>query len=190
MVLINKVGGYSQPLNEKVRNALAASHARELAGKPGGVYVINASDIEPQQISLLYTVARLVIDDSADSFISRLKESRLAAEAVPAANACFESERSNFIKVHDLPEEEKLKFFNGIGGFSEDGREYVIRLGNGRRTPLPWSNIIASKDFGFLVTESGGGYTWYGNSREFKLTPWARPGDGPAGRGILYKRSG
>lgn len=173
VVLINKVEGYSQPLNEKVRNAIAASHARELAGKPGGVYVINASDIEPQQISLLYTVARLVIDDSADSFISRLKESRLAAEAVPAANACFESERSNFIKVHDLPEEEKLKFFNGIGGFSEDGREYVIRLGNGRRTPLPWSNIIASKDFGFLVTESGGGYTWYGNSREFKLTPWA-----------------
>ncbi|HOL92412.1 MAG TPA: glycosyl transferase, partial [Clostridiales bacterium] len=43
----------------------------------------------------------------------------------------------------------------------------------GRRTPLPWSNIIANRDFGFLVTESGGGYTWYRNSREFKLTPWA-----------------
>jgi cellobiose phosphorylase len=173
VVLINKVEGYSQPLNEKVRNAIAASHARELSGKPGGVFVINASDIEPQQMSLLYTAARLVVEDSPDSFMSRLKESRLAAESVPAANACFDGERSSHIKVHDLPGEEELQFFNGIGGFSRDGREYVIRLGAGRRTPLPWSNIIANKNFGFLVTECGGGYTWYRNSREFKLTPWA-----------------
>lgn len=173
VVLINKVEGYSRPLNEKVRNAIAASHARELSGKPGGVFVINASDIEPQQMSLLYTAARLVVEDSPDSFMSRLKESRLAAESVPAANACFDGERSSHIKVHDLPGEEELQFFNGIGGFSRDGREYVIRLGAGRRTPLPWSNIIANKNFGFLVTECGGGYTWYRNSREFKLTPWA-----------------
>ena len=173
VVLINKVEGYNQPLNEKVRNAIAASHARELAGKPGGVFVINASDIEPQQVSLLYTAARLVVEESPETFISRLKEARLSAEAVPSASACFDSEKRNPIKVHDVPEEEKLQFFNGIGGFSRDGREYVIRLGNGRRTPLPWSNIIANRDFGFLVTESGGGYTWFRNSREFKLTPWA-----------------
>ncbi|HPV00934.1 MAG TPA: glucoamylase family protein [Clostridiales bacterium] len=173
VVLINKVEGYNQPLNEKVRNAIAASHARELSGKPGGVYVINSSDIGPQQISLLYTAARLVVEESPEVFTGRLRESRLVAEAMPAASACFDSEKRSQIKVHDMPEEEELQFFNGIGGFSRDGTEYVIRLGGGRRTPLPWSNIIANRDFGFLVTESGGGYTWYKNSREFKLTPWA-----------------
>lgn len=95
------------------------------------------------------------------------------AEAMPAASACFDSEKRSQIKVHDMPEEEDLQFFNGIGGFSRDGTEYVLMLGGGRRTPLPWSNIVANRDFGFLVTESGGGYTWYKNSREFKLTPWA-----------------
>ncbi|HOL92139.1 MAG TPA: glucoamylase family protein, partial [Clostridiales bacterium] len=148
VVLINKVEGYSQPLNEKVRNAISASHAGKLTGKPGGVFVINASDIEPHQVSLLYTAARLVVEESPETFMNRLKESRLAAEAVPAASACFDSEKRNPIKIHDMPEDEKLQFFNGIGGFSRDGREYVIRLGNGRRTPLPWSNIIANRDFG------------------------------------------
>lgn len=173
VVLINKVEGYNQPLNEKVRNAIAASHARELAGKPGGVYVINSSDIGPQQISLLYTAARLVVEESPEVFTGRLRESRLVAEAMPAASACFDSEKRSQIKVHDMPEEEDLQFFNGIGGFSRDSTEYVLMLGGGRRTPLPWSNIVANRDFGFLVTESGGGYTWYKNSREFKLTPWA-----------------
>ncbi len=183
VILIRKTEGYSQPVNEKVRNAISSSHARELVNKPGGVFVISLSDIEPQQVSLLYTVARIVIKDSVESFRNLLKESRLGTETIPAASACYDSERPHRITVHDEPEEKKLLFFNGIGGFSEDGGEYVIRLVNGRRTPLPWSNIISNRDFGFLVTESGGGYTWFKNSREFKLTPWPndpvtdRPGE-------------
>ncbi|MCL1851754.1 MAG: glycosyl transferase family 36 [Peptococcaceae bacterium] len=66
---------------------------------------------------------------------------------------------------------EKL-FDNGYGGFSADGRSYLIDLPPGRTTPLPWSNIIANKNFGFLISESGGGYTWSQNSREYKLSPW------------------
>ena len=50
-------------------------------------------------------------------------------------------------------------FFNNIGGFSSDGREYVIRLTNNITTPMPWSNIVSNEEFGFLVTESGAGYT-------------------------------
>ena len=38
---------------------------------------------------------------------------------------------------------------------------------------MPWSNVIANPQFGCLLTESGGGYTWFGNSRENKLTTWA-----------------
>ncbi len=58
----------------------------------------------------------------------------------------------------------QLLFYNEIGGFSPDGKEYVIRLNRNEATPLPWSNIIANEEFGFLVTESGSGYTWCGNS--------------------------
>jgi N,N'-diacetylchitobiose phosphorylase len=70
-----------------------------------------------------------------------------------------------------------LQFDNGYGGFSADGREYVIRLqpdgrGGHHRPPMPWTNVIANQQAGFLVTESGASYTWSGNSRTNRLTAW------------------
>lgn len=69
--------------------------------------------------------------------------------------------------------EEDLLYFNGLGGFSSDGYEYVIRLEKDQMTPVPWSNVIANPEFGFMVTESGGGFSWCKNSRENKLSPWS-----------------
>lgn len=63
-----------------------------------------------------------------------------------------------------------LKFYNGFGGFRDGGREYVI-LGH-TRTPAPWINCISNKNFGFIVSETGGGPVWNQNSRENRLTPW------------------
>ena len=84
-----------------------------------------------------------------------------------------------------------LEFFNGLGGFSDDGREYVTVLGAGQWTPAPWINVIANPDFGFLVSESGAGYTWALNSRENQLTPWSNdPVGDPAGRGDLHPGRG
>jgi len=67
---------------------------------------------------------------------------------------------------------------NGHGRFDDDGREYVIRV-RGREDgtlvlpPRPWVNVIASETFGCLVSETGAGTTWCGNSREHRLTPWS-----------------
>jgi cyclic beta-1,2-glucan synthetase len=74
-------------------------------------------------------------------------------------------------------DEEPLLFFNGYGGFSESGSEYVIRLpwrhGEGLLyPPQPWINILSNENFGSLLSESGAGYTWAGNSRLRRLTPW------------------
>ncbi|MFZ4700244.1 MAG: GH36-type glycosyl hydrolase domain-containing protein [Candidatus Methylumidiphilus sp.] len=81
-----------------------------------------------------------------------------------------------------------LEFFNGLGGFAEDGREYVIVLDKGQWTPAPWVNVIANADFGFMVSELGGGFTWCGNSRENQLTTWSNdPVCDPPGE-ILYLR--
>ena len=66
----------------------------------------------------------------------------------------------------------ELHYFNGLGGFSLDGREYAIYLGPGKVTPSPWANVIATPDFGCLVTESGLGCTWSGNSQQNRLTTW------------------
>src|SRR4030095_3140651 len=83
----------------------------------------------------------------------------------------------------------KVSFFNGIGGFAHGGREYVSTLGEGQWSPAPWSNIIAnSPDFGFLVTETGGGFTWATNSHENRLTSWSNDAvSDPPGEAIYIR---
>jgi N,N'-diacetylchitobiose phosphorylase len=87
---------------------------------------------------------------------------------------------------------EALRFFNGHGGFSEDGREYVIRLPAGPdgpvRPPLPWTNVVANDHAGFLVSESGACSTWAANSRENRLTPWSNDPVGDPHEEALYLR--
>lgn len=81
-----------------------------------------------------------------------------------------------------MMETNKLQFFNGVGGFGENGKTYVVKLEKEERTPAPWVNVIANPEFGFIVSESGGGYTWKKNSREYKLTNWSNDpvGDEPS----------
>ena len=62
---------------------------------------------------------------------------------------------------------------NGLGGFTPDGREYVVVLEGERDTPLPWSNVLANAEFGTIVSSAGSAFTWAGNSRENRLTPFA-----------------
>ena len=91
------------------------------------------------------------------------------------------------------PPAEPLQFFNGYGGFSPDGTEYVLRIATdaaGQRAlpPLPWINVVANRHCGFLVSETGAGYTWHGNSRENRLTPWSNdPVCDPHGEAIYLR---
>ena len=87
---------------------------------------------------------------------------------------------------------EPLRFFNGVGGFTADGNEYVMRLDRQdhgvRLPPLPWCNVIANSRGGFVASESGLGFSWSENSRENRLTPWFNdPVCDPAGE-ALYVR--
>jgi cellobiose phosphorylase len=85
-----------------------------------------------------------------------------------------------------------LRFFNGYGGFSSDGNEYIITLNPKNSFPLdkstntsplsidypalppqPWVNTVSNEHFGFLISETGAGCTWSRNSREHRLTPWS-----------------
>lgn len=94
-------------------------------------------------------------------------------------------------EVDDTPALERradLLFDNGIGGFTADGREYVIHLRPGDTTPAPWCNVVANPEFGALVTESGGGFTWGGNSGEHRLTPWTNDPVSDLPGGAIYVR--
>ena len=64
---------------------------------------------------------------------------------------------------------EKTKFKNKYGYFTEHGDEYVI---TNPRTPRPWVNVNSNPDYGYVVSQTGGGFSWYGNSQLSRLTLW------------------
>jgi N,N'-diacetylchitobiose phosphorylase len=106
-------------------------------------------------------------DEDADELAIAAPDVGGRAPRVPVGQAThFASPRSAGV----------LEDFNGVGGFDVEADEYVIHLPDARngahRPPLPWTNVIANEAAGFLVSESGAGYTWAANSRENRLTPW------------------
>ena len=166
VILIDDVSNSRQALYNRVIGLIALMPEPEILDKPAGVFVRHVEQVTVEDLVLLESVARVVLPgenarsaeqlDSAGSHsISDLAfEQPVSAAAAP--------ERS-------LPE---LIFYNGCGGFTPDGREYLITLGPDQATPAPWVNVIANPSFGTVISESGGGYTWAENSHELRLTPW------------------
>ncbi len=79
----------------------------------------------------------------------------------------------NVLSEPRVEPEQSYEFFNGFGGFIREGKEYEIVLEDSQKPPVPWINVIANKNFGFHISESGAGFTWASNSRENKITPWS-----------------
>jgi len=187
VVLRHGVSGYEEPVGEKLRALLLELGTREQLGQHAGVHFLSADHIGGDERRLLEVAAHVVLDTDRGELGSQL--ARVHEE--PALLPRFLPGGSTESEIEETPALERpggLLFDNGLGGFSGDGREYVIHLGSGETTPAPWCNVLANAEFGTLVTEAGGGYTWSGNSGEHRLTPWTndpvsdRPGE------VLYVR--
>jgi cyclic beta-1,2-glucan synthetase len=58
------------------------------------------------------------------------------------------------------------------GAFDPEDGAYRFTADRTHPTPRPWVNVLANPGFGALVSESGAGCTWAGNSRLHQLTAW------------------
>ncbi len=176
---------YIQSLQRELEAMIRTSGLQIMRDKPGGVFLRRADLMPSADRILLHAVARAVVVTERGSLEEQLQRSTIEA-ALPTPFVPRSPSQSYPESPLNLPE---LKFFNGVGGFHQDGREYVIVLGADQWTPAPWSNVIANgADFGFQITETGGGYTWSVNSRENRLTPWSNdPVSDPPGE-IIYLR--
>lgn len=173
LVIINeKAHSYQQDLQSALEGLVRSSQVRlspEMSDALGNIFLLRADLISAQLRAMLQCVARAVLFGRRGSLAEQVLRSQRAmpvgAVAVehPAAETAAESAQ--------VPGE--LAFANGVGGFAENGREYVVILSEGVRTPQPWINVIANPSFGFLASESGSGYTWSLNSHENQLTPWS-----------------
>ncbi len=162
--------GYRQALHDQIIGLIAAGADADLRDRPGGIFVRPGDQIAEEDRVLFQAVARVIISDSRGTLAEQAGRRGPADPAVPAL-APTRRHRPPAPTVAPTARED-LVFFNGIGGFTPDGREYVISTGPGQVTPAPWVNVMANRSFGALVSESGCGYTWSENAHEFRLTPW------------------
>ncbi|MEE8361293.1 MAG: protein ndvB, partial [Gemmatimonadales bacterium] len=173
LVILNaKETSYAQDLQEYFEamvRAIQSAVGHEPDGTHGGVFVLREDLMPPEDRVLLRSAARLFIFAGRGSLAEQVvRLQRLRPGPVPPR---LRAPRKDIETVP--PPKLDLEFFNGLGGFTPDGREYVTVLGDGQWTPAPWINVVANDQFGFQVSESGSGYTWSVNSRENKLTPWS-----------------
>ena len=187
LVLLSRTAtGYRDDAWEDVHRLLQEQGATEWVGRPAGIHLIRADQVVEEQRRLLEVSAGAVLDADGGSLREQLAPRELAPRPLPRLDPTRAT--AEFDPAPALERPTDLLFDNGVGGFSPDGREYVIHLGPGASTPAPWCNVLANDHFGCLVTEAGGGYTWSGNSGEFRLTPWTNdPVLDPAGESLYLR---
>jgi cyclic beta-1,2-glucan synthetase len=181
VILNSRETGYAQELMNQVRRLISRLGSDFWVNRRGGIFLLLADQMTFDDLVLLKTVARVILRKERGPLGNQLKELLEMPDLLPPFNPTLAGEIDEATPPLDRPAD--LKFDNGIGGFSEDGREYVIYLQPELWTPAPWVNVIANEQFGFLVSEGGSGYSWAINSGENRLTSWSndpvsdRPGE-------------
>jgi len=169
VVLIEDPSVYRQEVTERVLGLVAAGPDAALVDRSGGVFVRRADQVPEEDRHLLLAVSRLVIADAGGT-LAQFVDRRLRADPAPPRLRPPRVLRSD--GPGPVPTFDDLLFDNGIGGFTRDGREYIITLRPGATTPAPWCNVLANPGFGTVISERGAAYTWAENCHEFRLTPW------------------
>ncbi|HSP40615.1 MAG TPA: glucoamylase family protein, partial [Gillisia sp.] len=182
LLIINEhAPGYIDEVHDAIQLAIESSLERDVINKRGGVFTCRVDKIQDEDLTLLLSVAHAIFDKKLPDF-QKIK--------LPAVTNSwyFEGEEAVYLPLIEAgiindslfkEKQQKLQFFNGYGGFSEDGKEYHILIRKDPATgfpifpPVPWVNVIANAEFGFIISERGAGYTWSENSRENKLTSWS-----------------
>ncbi|MBC7945514.1 MAG: DUF3131 domain-containing protein, partial [Burkholderiales bacterium] len=192
VILNEEAASYEQTLHDRLRR-LTQTHGQThgqtqrqapLPGAAGSVFLLAAANLPERDLDLMLASAKAVLVAARGSLRKQLATPAQTTPLPPllTVNQRFREEPSPPLYYMELP------YFNGLGGFTQDGREYVIYLGPKACTPAPWVNVMANANFGALVSESGNGFSWYGNSQSNRLTPWANDAVGdPAGDAIYIR---
>ena len=185
VILNEQEEGYYQELSQRIKDLISGIKIFDTDPKCAGSFLLNTSSMEREEVTLLLSIARIVLTGN-----NRLLSKKVRNIILKQKNdKSFDKILAKDIGYEEgsLPVEE-TDFFNGVGGFSKDGREYIITLKEGQKTPNPWINVISSPVFGTNISESGSGYTWSLNSRENKITKWSNdPVSDPSSEAIYIR---
>jgi cellobiose phosphorylase len=176
---------YRQQLQEQILGLIAAGVEAHFVERPGGgIFVRHAEQISNEDRLLFESVARVIISDSRGTLAEQVGRRAPLEVRVPRLTPT----RTYRPEPPLEPIVDDLILFNGLGGFTPDGREYVIAPPRGKATPAPWVNVLANPNFGTVVAESGQAYTWNMNAHLYRLTPWQNDTVDEANGEALYIR--
>jgi cyclic beta-1,2-glucan synthetase len=186
LVILNQESpSYDSPLRAQLLR-LVEAHSQETGiDKPGGVFLRDWYPMPDDLRYLVFASSSVVLAGNRGSLAQQLADTSEAPAQGPGfVGGAKAEEPSQPLPFLELP------YFNGKGGFSQDGREYAIYLKPGDTTPGPWVNVMANAGFGTLVSESGLGFTWRGNSQMNRLTPWNNDPVSDEPGEVIYLRDG
>ena len=169
VILVEDFSSYRQALLDAVMGLIAAGHEATQIDRPGGIFVRRGDQMPEEDRILFQAMARVVLHEGAGTFAEQVERRPRGLPPIPSiVRRSVSGENASTA----MAQRDDLVFRNAHGGFTGDGREYVVVLNDGLSTPAPWVNVLANEHFGTLVSERGSAYTWLGNSHEYRLTPW------------------
>ncbi|MBI5950393.1 MAG: hypothetical protein HY865_01935 [Chloroflexi bacterium] len=172
LVILNEEdAGYALDLHNTIMRQIVRMGVVDSLNQRNGIFILRADQLQPADRILFETVAGVILDEKNGTLAEHALRLTLQTIRLPQFTASL-SPTVDPEPTVSLPLPVDLLADNGLGGFSPDGKEYIIHLKSGQHTPHPWINVIANPQFGFLVSESGFGSTWAKNSGENRLTPW------------------
>jgi cyclic beta-1,2-glucan synthetase len=186
LVILNESpGSYAEALQDSLRAIADAVRTQQLPGATrGAIFVLRTGSVPPEARNLLYSAARAVLfarrGNLAEQFVAVSEQA-----VVRAPRAALPVVTPTAARVATSP---GLAFYNGFGGFTDSGRDYVTHLEPGTTSPAPWINVIANEAFGFQVSLDGSGYTWSLNSQQNQLTAWSNDPVGDPPGEVIYLR--
>ncbi len=183
IILNREPASYEQPLQQQLLRLIEAHTLHTGIAQPGGVFILKADQLPEEDLNLILSVAQVTLGASRGTLSKQLSSPPEGIILPPQ----LQIKRGEDLPSTPLPFLQ-LPYFNGVGGFTADGREYAIYLGPNALTPLPWINVMANPTFGAMLSESGSGSCWFGNSQSNRLTPWSNdPVSDPASEAIYIR---
>ncbi|OIQ78854.1 N,N'-diacetylchitobiose phosphorylase [mine drainage metagenome] len=130
------------------------------------LHLLRAQELSSDEVSTLHNLARLHLHADGRPLAHHLQEWLALHEA-----ALEKRDESHPVVIPIT--RARLAVTASKGAFDAKTGAFSFAVSASVRPQRPWSNVLANPDFGSVLTESGGGFSWAANSRLHQITAWS-----------------